>query len=251
MVNVSDLMDVKEALDDAPRHAMKHYLYGGMTHACEFNQIGSDKRVDDAYETLKTPRGAMVGRRRRPYLDIVKEYQAYQEPIHDGPERWQRMALKIKKHDPSKLGETDRSKYSAYSEHGFKRSATRKFKNKKEKTPNKNSSAPSSGLSSKRVTAAVQDDFKLKKGVDLFGKIATKEDEVPAKKLSKMTPRDSSFDPERVVPYPVKDEVELLVHTYVDENIDWLRLQIARKEKIIQKNMKNPVFRRMMQEMTG
>ena len=31
LVNVSDLIDVKEALDDAPRHALKHYLYGGMS----------------------------------------------------------------------------------------------------------------------------------------------------------------------------------------------------------------------------
>ena len=37
LVNVSELMDVKDALDEAPRHALKHYLYGGMTHACEFN----------------------------------------------------------------------------------------------------------------------------------------------------------------------------------------------------------------------
>ena len=31
LVNVSDLIDVKEALDDAPRHALKNYLYGGMS----------------------------------------------------------------------------------------------------------------------------------------------------------------------------------------------------------------------------
>ena len=74
LVNVSDLMDVKEALDDAPKHAMKHDLYGGIAHTCEFSQVHSDKRADDAYEELKTPRGAMIGRTRRPYKDIVAEY---------------------------------------------------------------------------------------------------------------------------------------------------------------------------------
>ena len=110
------------------------------------------------------------------------------------------MALKIKKHDPSKLGETDRSKYSGYSDHPLKRSTTRNFKGKKGgKTPNK----------SRRSSTAVniEDDFKLRKGVDLFGKIATKEDAGPGKKLSKMTPR-SSFDRHTNVPYAVKEEVE-------------------------------------------
>ena len=107
------------------------------------------------------------------------------------------MALKIKKHDPSKLGETDRSKYSGYSDHPLKRSTTRNYKNKKGKTP----------VKSRRSSTAVNidDDFKLRKGVDLFGKIATKEDAGPGKKLSKMTPR-SSFDRHTNVPYAVKDE---------------------------------------------
>lgn len=39
-----------------------------------------------------------------------------------------------------------------------------------------------------------------------------------------------SFEPPSDVPYAVKEEVEQLAYTYVDENIDWLRLQIARKE---------------------
>ena len=117
------------------------------------------------------------------------------------------------KPEQSKLGDTDRSKYSGLSGLPLKRSATRKFKNKGAKTTGRNQpqgSAPSSSVSAKRgSTTVTQDDFTLKKALDLFGKLATKEDTSggPSKKVSKRTSR-SIYDRDTVVPYPVEADME-------------------------------------------